>query len=164
MNKLRSYITVGVGFCFLVVAITGVTFEFFFKTKFLENIHGLVGVGMAAFALFHIVQNGRPLLVHFRNWRVYLLLVPIFAAIGFSQRAISTKQRAGDDLNPGMVLGKLTSARAETVAQVFGKDFTTVAKQLEKDGLHVPDAGATIQQIAESNHTGPRRILGYFLR
>ena len=164
MNKLRSYITVGVGFCFLVVAITGVIFEFFFKTKFLENVHGWVGVGMVAFALFHILQNGRPLLVHFRNWRVYLLLVPIIAALGFSQRSLSTKQRAGDDVNPGMVLAKLTTARAEAVAQVFGKDFAAVGKQLEKDGLHVSDPTLTIQQIAESNHTGPRRILGYFLR
>ena len=40
MNKHRKYVTSAVGFTFLVVGITGVIFQFFFKNPVLTHIHG----------------------------------------------------------------------------------------------------------------------------
>ena len=163
MNKSRKFVTVGVGFAFGVVAITGVIFQFFFKTKPMENIHGWLGVGMVAFGLTHIVQHWRPLMRHLRDWRVHLLLIPVLAIVGVFSLA-RQPQKGNPGVNPRQVMQKLTQASLADLAKVFGKDANAVIAAMTSDGLRVEGQGQTIAQLAQINQKQPELILNYIAK
>jgi len=161
MNTSRKFVTTSVAFTFAIVGVTGVIFQFFFKNQVLEKVHGWLGVAMVAAGAIHLIQNWGPMRGHLRHWRVYLLLIPIAAAVclfAFGRR------QAAQGVNPGEVFGKLAAASAENVARVFGKDVGAVTTRMQADGLRVAAPGETIQQIAKENQASPQRILGYFVR
>ncbi len=160
-NKFRKFVTTSVGFSFLVVAVTGIIFKFFFKTRPLEDIHGWLGVAMVAAALMHIIQNWKPLQNHLRDWRVFLLLVPICSVMIFFFR---TQQEVKSKLNPKQVVRKLGNASSADLAKVFGKDPDAVIALMKKDGLQVDSSEETAKDLAEKNKTSPDNILSYFVK
>ena len=165
MQKYRKFVTSGVGFTFLVVGVTGVIFQFFFKNRVLEHIHGWLGVALVVVAVMHILQNWRPLRHHLREWRVYLLLVPIIATAAYFTLAQSEPRRQGrGNMNPREVMGKLAKASASDVAKVFGKDVDSVYARMKKDGLHADDKYKSVQDLAADNDKSPEGILAYFVK
>jgi len=159
-NKFRKFVTTSVGFSFLVVAVTGVIFKFFFKTRPLEDIHGWLGVTMVAAALLHIIQNWKPLQNHLRDWRVFLLLVPICSVMVF----FGTQQEAKSKLNPKQVVRKLANASSADLAKVFGKEPDSIIAFMKKDGLQVDSSDETVKSLAEKNNTSPDNILSCFVK
>lgn len=168
MNKYRKFITTSVGFTFLVVGITGVIFQFFFKTQVLEHIHGWLGVAMVAAAILHILQNWKPLQNHLRDGRVFLLLIPVVAVIALLTFGLGQKEKGGRGeggrINPRDVMGKLAQAHAADIAKVFGKDVSAVLSKMKTDGLQADSADATVQELAQNNHKSPEGILVYFIK
>ena len=164
MNKYRKFITSSAGFTFLVVGVTGVIFQFFFKNPVLEHIHGWLGVAMVVAAALHIFQNSKSFQSHLQDRRVFLLLIPIVAAMAIA--ILSTKAKSGTrgpGINPREVIGKLFQAPAADLAKTFGKDANAVLEKMKQDGLQVDNAANTVLQIAQQNHKSPESILPYFL-
>jgi hypothetical protein len=160
MNKYRKYVTSSVAFACVVVAVTGVTFKLLFKNHTLEEIHGWIGLGLVAAAIFHIAQNWNPLKSYLRDWRVLGLAVPIvlvIAVISFGQQ-----RESGERINPREIAFKLSKASANDLAKVFGKDVNTVFAAMKSDGLRVGDSGETAQELARDNKTSPEWIVSYF--
>lgn len=168
MNKYRKFVTTGVGFTFVVVGSTGVIFQFFFKSHFLEKLHGWLGVAMVAVAIIHIIQNWVPLRNHFRDRRVFGLLIPIGLLIllfGFGSNGKGGREREGGrGMNPREVFFKLSQAKVNDVAKVFGKDLDSVLASMKNDGLHVQGSGETLQAVAQANQRPPEAILVYFVK
>ena len=165
MSKYRKFITSSVGFTFLVVGVTGVIFQFFFKNPVLEHIHGWLGVALVVAAGLHILQNSKSLQSHLQDRRVFLLLIPIVAAMAIA--ILSTKAKSGargPGLNPREVIGKLFQAQANDLARTFGKDSNAVMENMKKDGLQVENMANTVQEIAQVNHKSPENILPYFVK
>ncbi len=161
MNRYRKFVTSSVGFTFVIVGITGVIFKFFFKNHVLEQIHGWLGLVMVAAAIVHIIQNWRPLLNHFRDRRVFGLLIPIILVVGFF--AFGQKETSGE-VNPREVIHKLSQASANDVAKAFGKNVNSVFAAMNGDGLHVGSTDETVQELAEQNQRPPKGILIYFVK
>ena len=168
MNKYRKFITSSVGFTFLVVGVTGVIFQFFFKTPVLEHIHGWLGVAMVVTAILHILQNWKPLQNHLRDGRVFLLLIPIVAVIALLTFGIGQKEKGGrgegGKVSSRDVMGKLAQAHAADVAKVFGKDITAVLSQMKTDGFQADRPDATVQELAKDNHKSQEGLLVYFVK
>ncbi len=168
MNRYRKYITSTVGFTFLVVGVTGVIFQFFFKNPVLEHIHGWLGVAMVVAASLHMLQNWQPLQKYMRDGRVRLLIIPVVAVIAlaaFGPFAFgSQKSRREGNFNPREVLGKLAQANATDVAKVFGKDVNAIFGQMQSDGLQTTSPTQSIQELARQNHRSPEGIFPYFLK
>jgi hypothetical protein len=165
MQRYRKYVTSGVGFTFLVVGVTGVIFQFFFKNRVLEHIHGWLGVALVVIAVLHIRQNWRPLRHHLRDWRVYGLLVPILVTVAYLTFGQADPRRQGrSNMNPREVMGKLAKASAEDVAKVFGKDIDAVYARMKKDGLQAGDKGKSVQELAADNDKPAEGILIYFVK
>ena len=146
MNQYRRFVTSGVGFTFVVVGTTGVIFQFFFKNHFLEQIHGWLGVAMVVVAIIHIVQNWASLRNHFRDRRVFGLLIPIAVLcilFGLGQREKGRPREGGRGMNPREVFSKLSQAKANDVAKVFGKEVNSVLASMKSDGLQVSGSGET---------------------
>lgn len=161
LSKYRKFVTTGVGFTFVVVAVTGLIFKFFFKTPILENIHGWLGVAMVCAALLHITHNWKPLLQHFRDWRVFVLLLPVGLVIGYFSL---TQKEPSQKVNPKQVVRKLTKSKTADLAKVFGKDSSAIAASMQKDGLQVEGSDETVEEVAHANKTSPDRILMYFVQ
>jgi hypothetical protein len=163
MNSYRKFVTSSVGFTFLVVGITGVIFQFFFKNQILLHIHGWLGVAMVVAAAWHIFQNWKPLQNHLRDRRVFLLCVPIIAVMAFLAFGQNEKGRERN-MNPRELMGKLTQASATDPAKVFGKDVNTVFARMKGDGLQAEGSTMTVQALAQENHQSPDGILVYFAK
>ena len=161
MHKFRQFFTSGVAFTFLVVGTTGVIFQFFFKTKLLEEIHGWLGVAMVAAAAFHIFQNWRPLKKHLQDKRVYLLLIPVLVLVAFFTFAAQEK---GQGVSPKAIVRKLAQANAADVARTLGQDVDRVYASMKADGLTVRGASETVQDLARDNGKTPEAILNYFMK
>ena len=161
LSKYRKFVTTGVGFTFVVVGITGLIFKFFFKTPILENIHGWLGVALVCAALLHITQNWKPLLQHFRDWRVFVFLLPVGLVIGYFSL---TQKETSQKVNPKQVMRKLTKSKTVDLAKVFGKDSSAIAASMEKDGLRVEGFDETVEDLAHANKTSPDHILMYFVQ
>jgi hypothetical protein len=161
VNRYRQFFTSGVAFTFLVVGVTGVIFQFFFKTKLLEEIHGWLGVAMVASAAVHIFQNWRPLKRHLQDRRVYALLLPIVLLVAFFTLAKPEKDQG---VSPRAVVRKLSQAHAADVARTLGRDIDTVYASMKADGLQVRDSGVTVQELAGDNRKPPEAILYYFMK
>ncbi len=161
MQKYRKFVTSGVGFTFLVVGVTGVIFQFFFKNRVLEHIHGWLGTAMVVMAALHILQNWRSMRNHLRNWRVFLLLIPIIATAAFFTFGQREPRR---EMSPREVIGKLSRAKATDLAKVFGKDVNSVFAKMKKDGLQAEDTGRSVQDLAGDNHKTTEGILNYFVK
>lgn len=186
MSKFRRFVTSGVGLTFLVVGVTGVLFQFFFKTRPLVQIHAWLGVAMVAVALIHILQNWRSMLSHLRDWRVYSLLIPAGLAIWYvsqhshrerhresAGRGTRSEERTeGDRRNASMefrrgsqgILTKLADAHAAPLASAFEKDFSTITAAMKSAGLRIGSDQETISEIARQNHKSPEEILAYFVQ
>jgi len=161
VNKYRQFFTSGVGLTFVIVGLTGVIFQFFFKNHVLEEIHGWLGVAMVAVAIMHISQNWRPLKNHLRDRRVFILLIPIILLIAFFTFG---KRETNQGMNPRVVMRKLYQASADDVARAFGKDVNLVFTSMKGDGLHVGNNNETVQELARDNRKSPETILVYFVR
>ena len=159
MTRYRKFITSGVAFTFLVVGTTGIIFQFFFKNHLLVQIHGWLGVGMVTAALLHIFQNGRSLLRHLRNRRVYYLVIPIVMVAAYQ---IVLQMQKGPEMPPRQVIRKLFDARAVDVATVFGKNLDAVFASMRQDGLKVDGPDEKLLQLARDNGRQPENILLYF--
>lgn len=158
-SKYRKFITTAVGFCFLVVGVTGVIFQFWFKNNILQDIHGWLGVGMVAFALLHITQNWKALTHHMQDKRVFLLLVPVCAVAFY----LTTLPRESGKINAKKIVHLLEEAKLDGVAAVFKQDPSTVISAMKEDGI-TAQSRETIEQIAQNNHASPDKILGYFVK
>ena len=161
MNRYRQFFTSGVGFTFVIVGITGVIFQFFFKNHFLEEIHGWLGVSMVVVAAVHIFQNWRPLKKHLQDMRVYGLLLPIFLLIAFFAFGKNDKPQG---MSPKAMVRKLVHAPSGDVAKAFGTDVNAVFNSMKADGLRVETGNETVEQIARDNAKAPEAILNYFAR
>lgn len=161
MNKYRKYITSGVGFTFLIVGVSGVIMQFFFKNQVINHIHAWLGIGMFVFAVVHILQNWSPMKNHLKDWRVFLLLIPVVITVAFTLTG-GREERRG--MNPRELMSKLSQAKNTDLAKVFGKNFDSVAAQMKSDGLQVDGANLTVQQLAQNNHQPTDRILSYFVK
>ena len=161
MNRYRQFFTSGVGFTFVIVGITGVIFQFFFKNHFLEQIHGWLGVSMVVVAAVHIFQNWRPLKKHLTDVRVYALLAPIVLLIAFFAFGKNDRDQG---MGAKAVVRKLVQASSGDVAKAFGKDVNAVFDSMKADGLRVGAPGESVQQIAHDNQKPPEAILVYFAR
>ena len=161
MNRYRKFVTSGVGFTFVVVGVTGVVFKFFFKNHPLEEVHGWIGLAMVAAAVLHIGQNWGSLRSHLRDWRVYLLLVPI--VLVFVLVAVGQREEGGRG-NPRAVIQKLAQGRVNDVARAFGKDANAVMATMRGDGLQVGGGDQTVAELARQNQQPPDGILTYFAR
>ena len=161
MNRYRQFFTSGVAFTFLVVGVTGIIFQFFFKTKLLEEIHGWLGVAMVSAAAVHIFQNWRPLKKHLQDKRVYVLLIPVLLLIAYFTFAQSGKEPG---VSPRAVVRKLAQANAADVARSLGKDVDTVYASMKADGLQVRGKDETVQELAHDNRKQPEAILNYFMK
>jgi hypothetical protein len=161
VNNYRQFFTSGVAFTFLVVGVTGVIFQFFFKTHLLEEIHGWLGVAMVAAAAVHIYQNWRPLKRHLQDKRVYALLIPVFLLIAFFTFGDKEKEQG---VSPRAVVRKLSQAHAGDVARSLGKDVATVNAAMKADGLQVQGSDETVQELARNNNKPPEAILNYFMK
>ena len=73
MIKYRKFITLALGFAFLIVGVTGVFFKFFFKNHAMTEIHVWLGLAMVVAATLHISQNIRPISSYLKNPRVLTL-------------------------------------------------------------------------------------------
>jgi hypothetical protein len=161
VNRYRQFFTSGVAFTFLVVGVTGIIFQFFFKTKLLEEIHGWLGVAMVSAAAVHIFQNWRPLKKHLQDKRVYALLVPVLLLVAYFTFGQPEKEQG---VSPRAVVRKLVQANAADVARTLGKDVDTVYASMKADGLQVRSAGETVQDLARDNRKQPEAILNYFMK
>jgi hypothetical protein len=161
MKRYRKFFTTGVGFTFLVVGTTGVIFKFFFKPHVLEEIHGWLGLAMVAAALVHIAQNWSSLLGHFRDRRVFAILIPIALTIGFFA---ATAKEGGRGPNPREAMRKISRANATDVARVFGKDVEGVMAAMRAGGLLAGTAQESIESIARENGKSPDEVLAYFVK
>lgn len=161
MNKYRKFVTSSVGFTFVVVGITGVIFQFFFKNHVLQEIHGWLGVAMVVVAVTHTLQNWKSLQSHLRDWRVFILLLPMVLVMAFF--AFGQKQ-ASREVNPKEVIAKLAQANADGLATALGKDVNLVFALMKSDGLQVVGADKTVQQLAQENKKSPASILVYFVK
>jgi hypothetical protein len=161
LHKHRKFVTTGVGFTFLVVGITGLIFKFFFKNHVLEDIHGWLGVALVGAAILHIIQNWKPLLDHFRDRRVFGLLIPVaFVIVFFSM----IQQETVKKVNPRQVVRRLAQANAGDLAKVFGKDPNSVLTSMKSSGLQVEGTDETINDLAKKNNTSTDGILLYFVQ
>lgn len=161
MTGTRRFVTMAVAFTFAIVAVTGIVFQFFFKTRTLEHIHAWLGLAMTAAAAVHVLQNWRPMSAYLRDARVYALLVPIAVVVGyFAFEPAATNPGP----SPRLVVAKLSSAHADDLARAFGKPIESVFAAMAADGLAPADAGETIAHLAERHHLAPDRVLGYFVR
>jgi hypothetical protein len=161
VNRYRQFFTSGVAFTFLVVGTTGVVFQFFFKTKLLEEIHGWLGVAMVVAAAVHIFQNWRPLKRHLQDRRVYALLIPVLMLVAFFTFGKNEKEQG---VSPRAVVRKLSQAHAGDVAKTLGKDVDTVYASMKADGLQVRGSDETVQELARDNGRPPETILNYFMK
>ena len=160
MKKYRKFITSAVGFTFLVVGTTGVTFRFFFKNHVLQDIHGWLGVAMVVAACFHIFQNLGSIRGYLRDPRVWSLVVPIFLVIiyfGFIHKETNRGVNTQD------VVHKLLPGRATDIAKAFGKDVNTILASMTSDGVRVTGPEETIEAIGRDNKRRPESILLYFV-
>ena len=164
MNNLRKFVTSGVGFAFVVVGVTGVIFQFFFKNHPLEQIHGWLGVALVVAAALHITQNWPSMRNHLRNWRVYGLLVPIVLVVAFF--SFGHRENGGNcgGVNPRVIVQRLSHGRVSDVAKAFGQDVGTVLAAMQSDGLRVEDSGETLQDLAHRNQKSPEAVLAYFAK
>lgn len=158
---VRRFVTMGVGFTFLVVGLTGICFQFVFKNHYLMEIHGWLGVAMVAAAVFHIVLNWKLLRSYFRDWRVYFLLVPVLLFMAFFGLA---QGNTSQGVNPREILYKLSQAHADDLAKTFGKDVNSVFASMKNDGIQVGDTGETVQGLAQRNQKAPDGMLSYFMK
>jgi hypothetical protein len=161
MNKYRQFFTSGVGFTFIIVGITGVIFQFFFKNRVLEEIHGWLGVGMVTLAIAHVFQNWRPLKKHLGDRRVFILLLPILLVAAFLAFG---KKETNEGMSPRAVVRKLVQASASDVAKVFGKDVNKVFASMKSDGLDASNTADTVQKIAGDNQKPAEAVLVYFAK
>lgn len=191
MSKFRGLVTSGTGFTFLVVGVTGVIFQFWFKTRPLLAIHAWLGVAMFVVAVVHIFQNWRSFLRHLRDWRVYAVLVPLLGGLAYyslhthgeGRRGFAGRggfqgpegRREGDrggwrngnnggGNNASALAAKLATAHADGLASAFGKDADTVLASMKKDGLKVDGGAETVQDLARQNRKSPEEVLMYFVR
>lgn len=161
-QAFRKFISTGIGFIFLVVGITGVIFQFFFKNQVLESIHGWLGVAMVVVAVIHVIQNWKPLRNYLKQPVVYALLVPIILWCAYF--ALLQKPARGGGFSPRMLIGKLSDAKPTDLAKVFGKDISTVSAKMNQDHVEVQNSEQSLKQIAQANGKEPQALLGYFLR
>jgi len=162
VGNLRQYVTTGVGFSFLVVGATGIVFQFFFKTKPLENIHGWLGVGLCALAIGHIFQNRKSLFKHLRQPRVFLLLIPVLGIIGFFMANAPKPAQRG--INVRQIVGKLVEAPVQDVAKLMGADLNETMASMQKDGLTTTSGSESIRALADRNKRPPDQVLAYFFK
>lgn len=160
VNRYRQFFTSGVAFTFMVVGVTGIIFQFFFKTKLLEEIHGWLGVAMVSVAAVHIFQNWRPLKKHLQDKRVYLLLIPVLLLVAYFTLGQQGREQG---VSPRAVVRKLTQASAADVARTLGKDVNAVYGAMQADGLQVRNRAATVQELARENRKPPEAVLKYFI-
>jgi len=162
LEKYRKYVTTGVGFAFLVVGTTGVTFKLFFKTHTLEEIHGWAGIWLVLFVIFHIAQNWQPLARYLKNPRVYWVAIPLLAIILSETFNPENKEKPG--MNPRAVVHKLVEGHFSDIAKVFGKDENAVEAAMKQDGLKITTFGATLEEIARENNKPAEQLLPYFAK
>ena len=160
MHRYRKWVTTGVAFTFVVVGVTGVCFKLFFRNHTLEEIHGWIGLLLVAAAVGHIYQHWGSLRRHLRDWRVFLLAVPIVLIIAGS--SFGDQHEPGTGINPREIIHKLSQASAANIATVFGKDINTVLASMKRDGLHVEGSDESVEQLARANQKPPEGILTYF--
>jgi hypothetical protein len=155
--RYRKVITTSVGFCFVVVGITGVIFKLWFKNHALEEIHGWLGLALISAASLHIFQNWGSLRRHLRDKRIYALLLPVALVCG----VFALQREPPRGMSSRRVIRKLTEASPADVAKVFGKDLNQVFASMKSDGLST-EAATTLQQLADRNKQPPEKILDYF--
>jgi hypothetical protein len=161
MVKYRKFITPAVGFCFVVVGTTGVIFKVFFKNHVMEEIHGWLGLALVLAATGHIFLNWSQLRAHFRDRRVFALVLPVLAVIAFFALGPQEEKRK---TSSRLVIHRLSRASAGDVARALGTQLDFVVKSMSDDGLHVKNAEVSVDAIAQENGTEPEVILGYFLK
>jgi DNA-binding transcriptional regulator of glucitol operon len=166
MNKYRKFITSAVGFTFVVVGVTGVIFKLFFKNHPLEQIHGWLGLALVAAAIFHIAQNWAPLRNHFRDRRVFLILIPVIAVIAcFAlSKNQSKNEKGGRGPNPRAIIGRLSHGHLNDVAKALGTNPNSIVAAMKAEGLTVENGEQTVEQLAENNHQSSEGILTYFAK
>ena len=125
----------------------------------MESIHGWLGIALVVAAIFHITQNLNQLKRHFRDRRVFVLLVPVLLLIAFFSLAPGEPNRG---LPAKELVHRISLGRATDVAKVFGKDITTVVEALRKDSIQVGANDETIEAIAHENHKPMEALLVYF--
>lgn len=162
MPSYRKFVTSSVAFTFAVVAFTGLTFKFFFKTHRLEQIHGWLGVALIGAAVFHIAQNWPSLRGYLQDWRALLLALPVLSVI--LAFALAPKEEENRGPNPRELVRRLSRGSAANVAGALGTDVNSVLASMKNDGLRVEQPDETIGALAEGNGKSPELILSYFLR
>lgn len=158
MRGFRKFVTSGVGFSFVAVGLTGVFFKFFFKTHSLVEIHAWLGLAMVAAAGIHIFQNWSSLRNHFRDRRVFALLIPVASVI-----LLIVLSPQEPRVSPGEVMDKLTQARMDQIAGIFGKDVSTVVTAMKSDGLQTGTSDETLRELAHRNRKPSGALLRYFV-
>ncbi|MBS2036828.1 hypothetical protein JST97_17690 [bacterium] len=161
MKNYRNFITGGTAFAFLVVASTGLTFEFLFKTHLLEKIHTWVGITMVGLVSLHVFQNFKSLRHHLARPRTYAMLLPILViAAFFAASPEPTKSKT----NPKQVLARLSGAKIADLSKVFNREPAAIVQAMQKDGLRVSGAEQSLQSLGEANQRPPESLLSYFLQ
>ncbi|MFN8610017.1 MAG: hypothetical protein U0931_20920 [Vulcanimicrobiota bacterium] len=161
MKNYRNFITGGTAFCFLVVASTGLTFEFLFKTHLLEKIHTWVGITMVALICLHVFQNFKSLRHHLARPRTYAMLVPIVLIAAFFAAA---PEQPKSKNNSRQVVAKLSAASLTDLCKVFNKDSRTVILAMEQDGLKVSGPEQSLENLARDNQRPSDSLLNYLLK
>lgn len=161
MKNYRNFITGGTAFAFLVVASTGLTFEFLFKTHLLEKIHTWVGITMVALVCLHISQNFKSLRHHLARPRTYAMLLPILLIAAFFA---ASPEQPKSKINPKQIVSRLSQASLADLAKVFAKDANTVVQVMQKDGVRVTGTDQNLQSLSQENQKSPDSLLAYFLQ
>lgn len=162
MNALRKYVSSAVGFCFVIVGITGLIFKFAFKNHPLEEIHGGLGVALVAAAVFHIRQNWGSLKSYLKSPRVLALLIPVLGLSAVLGLDSDEEERKGP--SPKKVVQALTHSSIEDLARAFHADSNAVAAKMTQDGLQGVTPGAAIEAVAKTNQKKPEELMSYFVQ
>lgn len=157
-HSTRKYFTSLVAFSFLVVGGTGLYFKLFSKNHTLEEIHTWIGIIMVVAAIVHLIQNMKSMLIHLKQLKVYLLLIPIFIIIlVFSLEG--AKEPKG--LDPKAISRKVLEAKIIQIAPLFNKSPEEIVYKIKNDGLSVSNSEQSLSEIARNNHQPPPKMFKY---
>lgn len=159
----RKWISLVLMCCFLTVSITGIIFEFFFKTHSLEEVHVFAGLLMVAVGVWHLINNWAPFRNYLKSIRTVFVIALIFiSAVLVIGRGEGEKERQRG-INPRMVMNKVSQARLQTAAELFNKVPEQVVGQMKANNLQVDSADLSLIEIARVNHISANELMHYFV-
>ncbi|RZU37105.1 uncharacterized protein DUF4405 [Fluviicoccus keumensis] len=154
--NLRDWATPLTMGSFMLMAVTGLLMFFEIDTGFNKPAHEWLSWALLAGVGMHVTANIHGAKRHFQHRPAFAIVGVFVVVLGLS---FMPAPKGGEDSGRALAMDALLSRPLSMVAQLAGKDVSTVVTDLEKSGVKI-SADQSLQQVLGEDHDEQMDALG----